>query len=187
MRLQEQVFDDFKAGHIQSFYDQVYPSLLRYAERVVGDDHAYLAEDCVQEAIFKVYLRRQQFTDAEAMESYLFVCLRNEITTLFRKRDRHNRYIEHREAPDEATFFDHLVMQETLDRLYAAIDGLPDRLRQLFEMSFEQGLKNIEIAQLLNVSAETIKKRKAKLISTLRTRFHDDERMQLIITLLLTV
>ena len=35
-------------------------------------------------------------------------------------------------------------------------------------MSFEQGLKNVEIAQLLSLSPETIKKRKASVIKLLR-------------------
>ena len=48
---------------------------------------------------------------------------------------------------------------------------MPLDLRQIFEMSFEEGLQNVEIARRLTLSPETIKKRKARLISYLRRAF----------------
>ena len=88
--------------------------------------------------------------------------------SLFRKADIHARYMERRPEPDDDTFFDNMVLQETLDRIYEAVDRLPERLRSVFDMSFEQGLKNTEIAQQLSLSPETIKKRKASLLEMLR-------------------
>ena len=168
MDISRQILEDFQRGHLESFYRELYPSLLRYAERTLGADHAYQAEDCVQEAIYKVYLRRHQFTDTDAIKSYLFMCLHNEIVSLFRKDNSHARYLERRQEPDDETFFDNMVLQETLDRIYQAVERLPERLRSIFSMSFEQGLKNIEIAQLLSLSPETVKKRKASLLDFLR-------------------
>lgn len=46
--------------------------------------------------------------------------------------------------------------------LFNAIHSLPDRERQIFELSFIEGLKNIEIAEQLGVSDSTVKKAKAK-------------------------
>lgn len=51
-----------------------------------------------------------------------------------------------------------LIRQETLDRLFAAIDRLPPQYREIFELNFEQGLKNKEIARLLDVAEITFKK-----------------------------
>lgn len=174
MKITQQLFENFREGNIEQFYQQLYPSLLRYAERILGDQYAFLAEDCLQESIYKVYLRRQQFADVEALRSYLFVSLRNEIVSLYRKGDSHIRYLERRDEPDADCFFDSLVMQETLDRLYAAVDLLPSTLRELFELSFEQGLQNVEIARQLDLSPETIKKRKARMLALLRGQLRDD-------------
>lgn len=168
MDFNQQILQEFRQGRLELFYQQLYPSLLRYAERLLGDEQGYLAEDCLQEAIYKVYLRRQQFADAEAMRAYLFISLRNEIVSLMRKEDSHQRYLERRNEPDDDSFFDHLVLQETLDLVYAAVDRLPPHLRQVFDMSFEQGMQNIEIARQLNLSPDAIKKRKAKLLAVLR-------------------
>ena len=52
--------------------------------------------------------------------------------------------------------------------LFNAIHSLPDRERQIFELSFIEGLKNIEIAEQLGVSDSTVKKAKAKVLEILR-------------------
>ena len=114
------------------------------------------------------------------MKSFLFTCVRNEVVNIFRKNERHNSFVSHeRYIQDKLsdTLMDEFVLQETLDRLYAAIDRLPRELRELFDMSFEQGMKNKDIALLLRLSPETIKKRKARLISLLRQHFSGDERV----------
>ena len=169
MNISRQILEDFQRGRIEAFYRELYPSLLRYAERMLGSEHAYQAEDCVQEAVYKVYLRRRQFSTPDDMKSYLFMSLHNEIVSLFRKDDSHARYLEQNSEPDYDTFFDNMVLQETLDCIYEAVDRLPDRLRRVFDMSFEQGLKNLEIAQQLRLSPETVKKRKASLLNFIRT------------------
>ena len=88
MDISRQILEDFRKGRLETFYRELYPSLLRYAERTLGAEHAYQAEDCVQEAVYKVYLRRQQFQAADTMKSYLFMSLHNEIVSLFRSADR---------------------------------------------------------------------------------------------------
>ena len=60
--------------------------------------------------------------------------------------------------------------QETQLLLFNAIHSLPDRERQIFELSFIEGLKNIEIAEQLGVSDSTVKKAKAKALEILREK-----------------
>ena len=63
-----------------------------------------------------------------------------------------------------------MISQETFDMLYAAIDALPDRYREIFALSFEQGLKNTEIASRLGLSEIGVKKRKARMLEILRVK-----------------
>ncbi len=182
MNVNERVMKDFQNGDLKSLYKEIYPSLLRYAVRVLGESHAFMAEDCVQEAIFKLYQSRKDFDKPLQMKSFLFTCVHNEIITVFRKDTRHNNYLNHKNQTMggkesewvEDDFINQYILQETLDRLYAFIDDLPEPLRQFFELSFEKGMKNKEIAELLRLSPETIKKRKAKFVSILREHFKDD-------------
>ena len=63
-----------------------------------------------------------------------------------------------------------MIENETLELLYQAINNLPENLRQLIDLSFEQGLKNAEVARMLGVAEITVKKQKAKMITLLRMK-----------------
>ena len=60
------------------------------------------------------------------------------------------------------------MRQEALDTLFAAIERLPDQYKDIFRLNFEQGLKNQEIARMLDVAEITVKKRKARMLDLLR-------------------
>lgn len=69
---------------------------------------------------------------------------------------------------------------ETRIRLYNAIATLPEQLRQVFALSFEEGLRNSEIAARLGVAEITVKKRKARLIERLRILIGDDAGLRIV-------
>ncbi len=185
MNISEHTLEEFRKGNIEPLYLEIYPSLLRYAERVLGESHAHEAEDCVQEAIYKVYLSRREFNSPMHMRTFMYTCIHNEIISLHRKQEVRYKFQDLQREDMEESLFDNLVLQETLDQLYQAIDALPPHLHEIFEMSFEQGLQNIEIAKLLQVSPETIKKRKAKLVSVLRDQFRDEKNKMLLLYIFL--
>ena len=186
MRVSESILKEFQEGHIASFYMEYYPSLLRYATRLLGENRVFLAEDCVQEAIYKLYHSRKDFDSILQVKSYLLTCIHNEIITIYRKDDRHNRYLETKDLVEE-DFTNQYILQETLDKLFQAIDRLPDELRQIFDLSFEQGMKNKDIAALLSLSPETIKKRKARLIRSLREELKEEKSLLSLLYLISTI
>lgn len=183
MNIRPDILKDFQKGRIESFYMELYPSLLSYAQGVLGVEHEYLAEDCVQEAIYKVYQSSREFDNPLQLRSFLFTCVHNEIITIYRKNDRHERFLETRETIED-DLIDELIFQETLDRLYKAIDELPEHLHRIFELSFEQGLRHKEIAEILKMSPHTVKKQKAQMVSLLRDYFKEDTTMLFLLTIL---
>ena len=77
---------------------------------------------------------------------------------------------KHRNDILPSFFANTVIDQETQLLLFNAIHSLPDRERQIFELSFIEGLKNIEIAEQLGVSDSTVKKAKAKVLEILREK-----------------
>ena len=98
----------------------------------------------------------------------LLYAVKNEIISLYRKGKAQERYSSQLE--NEAFFANTVIDQETQLLLFNAIHSLPDRERQIFELSFIEGLKNIEIAEQLGVSDSTVKKAKAKALEILREK-----------------
>ena len=85
---------------------------------------------------------------------------------ILRKNQARDNYISQQE--EETEFLNGIIEQETLNLLYEAIENLPEKYRRIFELHFEQGLKNAEIAAQLGLFESTVKKQKARMLKLLR-------------------
>lgn len=164
------IYKSFVAGRLHPFYTDFYPGLLRYAARELGDVLGYLAEDCVQDAAMKTYLHRNELDTMDRWRSYLITTVHNRVVDLTRQAamqaehsDRLRLELDLRDEVETAA-----IEQEALDMIYAAVRQLPDDYRRIFELSFEQGMKNAEVAEKLCLAEITVKKRKARLLDRIR-------------------
>lgn len=165
------IFKDFSAGEITSFYDDMFPGMMLYAMHILGDDFSYMAEDCVQDAVLTTYERRAEFPNAGAWRGFLLACIRNNAVAVLRKSSLHRSYLESRTAEEIDNDSSHaLIAHELHEMLFEAIDSLPEKYREIFDLSFESGLKNVEIAKMLGLAEVTVKKRKARLLSILHEK-----------------
>ena len=163
--VEEKIFLDFQQGKIDSLYKNMYGKLILYASRCLGEDASFMSEDCVQDAIFKTYQMRGELQSAATLKSYLYTCVHNQAVSILRKQMARDNYLEEQ---DEAYFQNSLIEQEVLELLFDSIQALPEKYRRLFDLSFEQGLKNAEIAKMLDISESAVKKQKSNMIRQLR-------------------
>ena len=178
------IYRSFMRGRMHPLYEVMYSGLLRYAAQMLGDELSYLAEDCVQDAVMSTYVNRARLVDADHWRRYMLLCIHNRALKVVRLRQVHHNYMGNTDDVAEQDVSHAMIRQETLDSLYAAIDSLPGIYREVFDLSFEQGLKNTEIARLLSVSEVTVIKRKARLIERLRRMLGKDIDCYLIFFLL---
>ena len=170
------IFHNFITGKMTPFYDRYYPWLLMYARMVLLDSELeWMAEDCVQEAVMDAFQKRHIFNDPAQWHAHMLACIRNKAISARRRLSARRNYEENMSAGSdsrnpEPDITHALIEHETLDALYAAIKSLPPNYRELLSMSFEEGLKNAEIAARLGVSEITVKKRKARMLEMLRSR-----------------
>lgn len=181
----EKIYNDFITGNIDSLYEGFYASLMAFAARYLNHDYAIMAEDCVQEAIVKAYHTRQTFVSSAQFKSFLFTCIRNNCISVLRKASVQESYVSQSQEEMEQEISARIIEQEALDMLHEAINQLPEIYRQVFELSYEKGLKNAEAAEMLHITIDGFNKRKSKMISLLRERFKGNEMMQILINLLL--
>jgi RNA polymerase sigma-70 factor (ECF subfamily) len=147
----------------------MYPQLLSYAIRHLGSDYSFWAEDCVQDSFYKAYEHRIEFSNPFLFKSYLFSCIHNKIISILRHNEAVGHYVESNNANDESEeFVNSIIEQETLDILYSAIKSLPENLQTVFKLSYVEGKKNAEIAEILNISERTVKRQKSTMIQMLR-------------------
>lgn len=117
-----------------------------------------------------------EFDSGRQWLAYILTCVRNKVISILRHEAAQDNYLANMEM-EENSFNDahhDYIELETRSRLYNAIATLPEDLRQIFNLSFEQGLRNPQIAAQLGVAEITVKKRKAKLIRRLRALLSDE-------------
>lgn len=164
----EYILITFRQGELEGLYRYLYPALLWYAVKYMGNEMEFLAEDCVQNAIFNAWKRKERFDSVYTLKSFLYTSIKNEIISLRRKQKARVRYSSQLEQ--EWVFNNSVIEVETQALLYHAIQALPSKERRIFELSFLEGLKNNEIAEKLGLSDSTVKKNKARALDMLRRK-----------------
>ena len=132
----EQAYRTFIDGEITDFYDMVYPSLVVFARRLLTEPLDYLAEDCVQDAVFQLYEHRGEMSSVGKAKAFLYTCIHNAVISYIRKDNSRSRYVVQNVDDFEHDFSIELIRQETLDQLLAAVNALPEDMQQLCHSIF---------------------------------------------------
>ena len=140
---------------------------LMYSEayNILRDHH--LTEDAVHDSFIKVikYLHKIDESDVPRTRNYLVIICRNTAKDIRRKTLPLN---DDENIADEVSFEDTGRKSDTLDivlhkesvrELAKAIENLPEIYRDALILQKVEGHSREEIAQILNINVETVKKR----------------------------
>lgn len=126
-----------------------------------------LAEDVVQEIFLKVWVRRETLLEINHFPAYLNSMVQNKVFTLLRQiaveRERLKK-IDSNGSYDNDT----ILQKEYEAVLFNAVRQLPPRQQEVYELIKGKGLKREEAAQVLNISAETVKYHLAQAVRSVR-------------------
>jgi RNA polymerase sigma-70 factor (ECF subfamily) len=147
-------------------------ALLRTAYLLAGDWAT--AEDLLQTALTKTYLAWKRLGTIEAVEPYTRRVLVNTATSWWRRRWHGERPTE--KLPDVPGPDQH---QEAIERdaLWQHVRSLPARQRAVLVLRFYEDLSEAQTAELLDISAGTVKSQTARALATLRRRLGADAQL----------
>ncbi len=151
----------------------------RYSRRLYGFVLRYIkqetdAEEIVQEVFIKIWETRDKIDVYSSFESFLFTIAYNATISLFRKRAREEKYLEHLKSLQQVeaapNLIDEIQFNELNDTVQSLLNELTPRQKEVFQLSREQGLAHEEIAKKLNISVNTVKKHIANTLVFLKSR-----------------
>jgi len=150
-------------------YNHYYRILVLYAMKYITDQS--IAEDIVQDLFISIWEQDLNFENINAFTSYLYNSIRNKSLNYLKHVNVKEKYVSQVKSENEDSFSldNEMDEQEIYRRIYAVIDTLPDKCKQVFEMHL-QGKKNAEIADLLELSIETVKTQKKRAIKKLKNQ-----------------
>ncbi|MCI2082999.1 MAG: RNA polymerase sigma-70 factor [Bacteroidales bacterium] len=119
-----------------------------------------IAEDIVQDAFMKLWIRRENVNPEVSVNSYVLVMIRNSIYNYMRLRwNSQCAGIPDANIEDGAIAADEKIsVDEMKERIGHIVEGMPSRRRQVFEMSRMGNMTNEEISQKMGISRRTVEK-----------------------------
>jgi RNA polymerase sigma-70 factor (ECF subfamily) len=119
------------------------------------------AIDALQEVFIKLWINRNRLPDIENFDAWFNALVRNCVYDHLKKLAYHGLMADavghDVETEDENTL--HVVLGKDLQNTISqALEHLPPQQKRVFELSRFDGLKYHEIAELLHISKETVKK-----------------------------
>ena len=154
---------DTESGTFDEFVAGAGARLGRTAALLTGDRHQ--AEDLVQTALAKTYLRWHRLREPAAAEAYV---RRVMVTTLIRwRRRRWLGEIPAAELPEHAGQ-DAYGAADTRDLLRTALLRLPPPQRAVLVLRYYEDMSEDEAARVLGCSRGTVKSRTSRALAALR-------------------
>lgn len=181
------MIDEFRKGREDSFnalYKEFYRPLRFFACKIVDDEQE--AEDIVTESMVKLWQRRTQFSDIQQIKSFLFTVTQHAALNVLRNRqrqsDKKKLVAETTESANTTTFFEELVLTELISRIAVEVERLPKAQREVFKLSYFEGLTTEEISDSLGMNPAAVYTNRKRALQSLRSYFkHLDPYLYLLI------
>ena len=137
------------------------------------------AEDLTQE-IFLTFWKQEKFDPQRAaLSTYLCVMTRSRALNRLSSQDSRRRSLQRLKDNTSTveltapTPLEKVALAEQEETLKAALSHLPEKQRQILEMSYYQGMSQSEIAQLLSMPLGTVKTNTRQALIKLRKSLRD--------------
>lgn len=159
---ENEILNKVASGDVRAFtclFDAHYKHLGQYVFRLTESKEA--ADEIVQDVFVKIWARREDLIFVDSFINYLFIITRNsayrflkeKATAHIRQQEWENQYKEEHYLPDHVSSEEHFCRM--IDQL---VEKLPPQQKKVYELGRIGNLKHIEIAQMLGISPETVKK-----------------------------
>ena len=162
----------FHEGHEQAFnhfFGLYYKPLLHFANAIVRDKE--IAEDIVEDSFMKLWEKRERMASESAIKPFLYAIVRNACIDILRKKKHENDYKKHVQKLPPALAEDmtrKMVTAEAMNHVFLALQKLPPKYKQIFQMIWIEGKEIKDISKELNLPLSTVKSQKARTLELIR-------------------
>jgi RNA polymerase sigma-70 factor, ECF subfamily len=173
----DQLLTTLQAGDITAFemiFKTYYQPLCNYAYSFVQDRDE--AEEIVQATFMSVWEKKDNLSIHTGVKPYLYAMVRNASLNVLKheKIKQQHAAIELAVAERSSESVTRSVMASELEeRIYTALNKLPEQCRLVFKLSRFEELKYAEIADQLNISVKTVENQMGKALKIMREQLKD--------------
>lgn len=169
----------------EQFFRKYHKKLVRFAYTYVHS--VPVAEDLVQESFLKVWERRTSLDPEDSVRAYLYQAVRNGALDYKKHQEVEQKNLPRfRHLQDTSTVIEVALKEDKafVEAVHQAIDNLPDRARQVYQLSRTDGLTYKEIAEVMGISVKTVESQMSRSLKILRKSLIDFLPVLLIVELI---
>lgn len=153
-------------------YHRYYYLIFFHAHKKLRDENE--AKDMVQELFINLWEKRASIPDVHHLAGYLITIIRNKMFDRFAHQKVESKYISSIKDYVNSGHIgntDYLVREKEFQHYVdQAIMGLPQKMREVFELSRKSNLTYKEIAEKLTISERTVNNQISNALSRLKTK-----------------
>lgn len=178
-----ELFKENKDKAFDEIFRRYWGKLYIYAIKILGN--VEIGKDTVQEVFMDVWQRCDD-VEIKNLNAYLYGAIRNQVSKNIRKMKFSTNHFEALNEEVSAFKADGALELKELElSINDSISKLPDRCREIFNMSRYQEYSHKEIAQKLGLSVATVDTQISRALKHLRTHLRDTTIILLILNLCL--
>lgn len=148
--------------------------LVRFAMFRVGNRCD--AEDIVYDSILRLLdARRIESLSPQNLRMYLYRMVYNRCVDFYRNKGREYFVNIDSESVGDIQSYDDVLDLEEISRLNELLDSLPERESEVVRMNLMDGLSFVEIGQILDIPATTVKSRFKTGMEKLKARYFKNQ------------
>ncbi|MBC8005911.1 MAG: RNA polymerase sigma-70 factor [Verrucomicrobia bacterium] len=175
---------DFSA--FDALFHKYSEMLYAFALSITRDRFA--AEDITQLVFLKVWEKRALIKEHLSFKSFLFSVAYNETISFLRKekseKRRINEYVHYSISLTNET--EQFVEFKNIEGLAnQVIDQMPEKRKEIFKLSRDQGYTNKEISEKLNISIKTVENQMTSALNSLRQKLKRQDIMEILYYLMI--
>ncbi len=163
----------FDHQHFERLFKTHFVHLCNFAYQFVKDRDA--AKDITQKVYINLWENRAKIDLKQAPKSYLFTSVRNRSINYLRDHKKYRSKVLDLDIHDldKSMEEEELDLEELRSKIAAALETLPTKCRQVFEMSRYQEMKYKDIAEELDISQKTVEAHMSRALKGLRELLKD--------------
>jgi RNA polymerase sigma-70 factor (ECF subfamily) len=127
-----------------------------------------MASEIVQQVFVNTFEAKHKLNPKYSLKSFLYRSVFNKFIDMYRKKKSMSALHEQYYFLLEQLASDENEMSEKLKLMKRNIENLPGRTKEIFCLSKQSGLSNVEISEILNISLKTVEGHITKAFKLLR-------------------
>lgn len=167
-------FIDGDQNALSVYFERYHTPLCLFTKKLLGES-AYV-QDVVLETFEKAWEHREKFKSELHIKAFLYQVARNNCLNRLKAAKRASRgltelNVAYQNETEEQVLdsYDTAIAEgEILQEIYRQITLLPQKQKEIVELSFLSGKRNEEIAQIMGISINTVKVQKMNALKKIR-------------------